>query len=355
MQQNLNIFELNFKLFNISGVIPSKNVNSSLWKSALFRIFHIISLLLSISMFTLQFLAIYHYWGNINLMVDCIGFLATFAAVCFNSSYTIIKWKNICNVTDTFEKSSIFCSELVRSNQKHMKILNEILKMAQIYNKLIVISEIIVPIFFILPTLVQQIMTSGEKILQEAETVDGLQKYFIFVIWLPPVLKQEIIIRVIYGFQCIFAWEICLFSAAVFPFYIVLLLFTGTQFKLLSSIIREMDEVICRVQTPVNILHEVPIQPFTADRTELSDSVQSPMSKKLPLKSNLDIEEPTALTTERLRSSKMQLNTLNEFDINRLSEIIQDLSSPEIKSTTKNDPERFYLVECIKLHQESIK
>jgi hypothetical protein len=124
MQQKLNIFQLKVKLFNISGIISSENINSSLWKSALFRIFQILSLLLFISMIILQFLAIYHYWGNINLMADIIGFLGAFAAVCFNSSYTIIYWKNICDVTDTFETNSIFCSELVRSNKKHMKILN---------------------------------------------------------------------------------------------------------------------------------------------------------------------------------------------------------------------------------------
>jgi hypothetical protein len=154
MQQKLNIFELNFKLFNISGVIPSENINSSLWKSALFLIFQTLSILLFISMITLQFLAIYHYWGYINLMVDCIGFLAACAAVRFNSSYTIIYWKNICDVTDTFETNSIFCSELVRSNQKHMKILNATLNLAQIYIKLISMSKIIVPVFFILPTFV---------------------------------------------------------------------------------------------------------------------------------------------------------------------------------------------------------
>jgi hypothetical protein len=213
----------------------------------------------------------------------------------------------------------------------------------------------IVPIFFILPTFVQHLMTSGEEILQEAETVEGFRKYFIFVIWLPPVLKQEFIIRLIYGLQCICLWDICLFTAAIAPCYSNLYLYTGTQFKLISSIIREMDEVMLSLENPGNILHEVPIQQFTADTTKFSDSFQSLMSQKLLLKSNLDKEEPTVLSTERILSSKMQLNTVHEFDINRQSEIIHDLTSPELKSTTKNDPESLYLVECVKLHQASIE
>jgi hypothetical protein len=198
-------------------------------------------------------------------------------------------------------------------------------------------------------------MTSDEEIIQEVETVDGFTKYFVFVIWLPPVVKQEFIIRVIYGLQCIYMWGICLFSVAVTPFYTVIILYTGTQFKLISSIIREMDEVMCRVENSGNILHEVPEQPFTTDPKNPSDSIQSPISNNLPLKSNLDIEEPTALSSERILSSKMQQKVLLEDDISRESERIHDISSPEINSRTKKDPEIYHLVECIKLHQASIK
>jgi hypothetical protein len=214
---------------------------------------------------------------------------------------------------------------------------------------------IIAPIFFVLPTFVQHLMTSGEKILQEAESIDGFTKYFLFVIWLPPVLKQEFIIRVIYGLQCICLWEICLFTSAIAPLYTVLFLYTGTQFKLISSIISEMDEVMCRLQNSDITPREVPEQLLTTDTRNPSDSSHSLMSKKLPLKSNLDTEEPPVLSTESILSSKMQQNFLQEFDINRQSERLHDRSSPEIKSTTKNDPESLYLVECIKLHQASIK
>jgi len=313
-------------------------------ESALFRIFQILTLLLFVSKITLQFLAIFHYWGNINIIVDCIGLLASSVGVCFITFYTTIFWKNICDVIDTFETNSIFCNELVRSRQKHMKIVNEALKLAQIYIKVVFISETIMPVCFILPIFVQHLITSDEEILQEVETVDGFKKYFIFVMWLPPVVKQKFIIRVMYGLQFIIGWEVCLFTASLTPFYTVLYLYIGTQFKLISSIIKEMDEVMCRVENPGNILHEVTEQNFKTGTKIISDLFQS----------NMNTEKPTALSKERILNAKMQQNILQEVDINRQSERI-DLSTPEIKSTTKNDPESFYLVECIKLHQASIE
>ena len=354
MQKNLNIFQFNVKLFNISGVIPSENINSSLWKSALFRIYQAISLLLFISNIPLQFLAIYHYWGNTNLVSNSIGLLVAFIDLTIISIYIIIFWKSFCDVMDTFERNSIFCNELVRSNQKHMKIVNEILKLAQIYNKVISMSINLVSLSLILPTFVQHLMTSDEEILQKAETDEGFTKHLIFVIWLPPAVKQKIIIRVMYGLQCICLAEMCLLISAISSLCIVLFLFTGTQFKLISSIIREIDEENFMVETPGNVLHEVPEQLFTADRNKLSDLFQSQISNKIPLISNSDTEEPTALSTEMILSSKMQQNILQEGNNIRQSERIHDLSLPEIKST-KNDPEYLYLLECIKLHQESIR
>ena len=305
-------------------------------------------------MITLQFLAIYHYWGNVNMVADSIGFVVPLLAHSIVSIYTIIFWRNICDLMDTFERNSIYRSELVRSNQKHMNIVNETLKLAQICNKVTSISINLVPISLILPTFVQHLMTSDEEILQKAGTEEGFTKHFLFVIWFPPAVKQEFIIRLMYGIQCICVWESCLICTAIYLLCIVLFLFTGTQFKLISSIIREIDEDNFIVETPGNVLHEVPEQMFTAERNKLSDLFHSQISNEITLKSNSDTEETTALSTQMIPSSKMQQNILQEFDNFRQSERIHDLSLPEIKST-KNDPEYLYLLECIKLHQESIR
>jgi hypothetical protein len=262
-------------------------------------------------------------------MADIIAILAASGNLGFVIFFTNIFWKQIFDLLDTFETNSIFCSELVRSNPKHMKIINDTLNQTNNYNKAIFMFINLQAICYVLPTLVHNVMTSDQEILQETETVDGFTKYFPFIVWLPPIVKQETFIRVMYGLQCIFWYEMCLFSATIFTFHVVLFLFTGTQFKLISSIIREMDEVMCRLENPDIELHEVPEQIFTADRKNLS--------------------------TEGKLSAIVQQTSLQEDDINQHSERVQIISSPEIKPTTRTETEVFYLRECIKLHQASIK
>jgi ABC-type bacteriocin/lantibiotic exporter with double-glycine peptidase domain len=169
-------FQFNVKLFKLAGIIPSENINSSSWKSALFRIFQVLSLLLDISMITLQFIALYHYWGNLNVIAGIIAILIASVFICFIIFYTNIFRKKFCDLTESFETNSIFCSELVRSNQKHIKIVHKTLRRAQIYNKVISMFINAQPIFYILPTLVRNLMNSDKEILQAAETVDGFTK-----------------------------------------------------------------------------------------------------------------------------------------------------------------------------------
>jgi hypothetical protein len=232
--------------------------------------------------------------------------------------------------------------------------LNETLNRGQIYNKVISILLHLEAILYILPTFVQNLITSDEEILQAAETVDGFTKYFPYVIWLPPVAKQEFIIRVMHGLQCINVWEMSSFIAAYASFFTVLFLFTGTQFKLISSIIREMEEVLYMFENTGGEPCESSEQIFTNERKSLSYTFQSPMLNQLPLTPKENGNGPTNVITQR-KHSKMQPKILQEDGINRHSERIYNLSSPERKSTRENDSESFCLLECIKLHQASIK
>ncbi|GFG39184.1 hypothetical protein Cfor_04143, partial [Coptotermes formosanus] len=347
------MFQLNAKLLCTSGIIPNENINSSSWKSVLFRIFQITLYLLITCMIILQLLALYHYWGNIKLMTDCVGFLAGFGSLYIIALYIMFSWKDISEVFDNFETNSIFCNALVLLNQRHMKILNESLNLAQNLNKVISTLVFLSAIMYILPTFIQHLMTSEEAMLQQAGTEEGFTKHFIFVIWFPPALKQELTIRITYALQCICLLAEISLAAGVLPFQVVLIFYTGTQFKLISSIIREMDEVVCRIENSGNLLHEIPEQLFTTDRKILSNSFQLPMPTKLP-KPNWDEDESTVLSTERQLRSKTLQNLLQGGDINQPSERLNDQSSSEIIPTDNNDPASLYLLECIKLHQACI-
>jgi hypothetical protein len=107
-------------------------------------------------------------------------------------------------------------------------------------------------------------MISDEEILQEVETVDGFTKYFFY-----NVASSSVETKIYYS--CNLGTSVHILVGNVFiyccfaPFYTVLLSYTGTQFKLISSIIREMDGLMCRVENSGNILHEVPEQRFTAE------------------------------------------------------------------------------------------
>jgi ABC-type multidrug transport system fused ATPase/permease subunit len=358
MHQRVNIFEYNVKIFNICGVIPSDNINSSLWKSILFRMFLIFSFVLSTLMVTLQILALYFYWGNIWLITDCLGLLTGFAASYTTTPYFIYYWEDVSKLMESLETKSIYSMELIRTNQRHMKIVNDSRNLAQLLSKSSFVLILLSGVMYILPTFVRHLSASDKEILQEAETVEGFTKYFVFVMWLPLVVKQPFVIRLTYVLQCICTFRAFMFAAAFVPIEIMLLIYTGTQFKLLSSILSEMDETIYRLENSDEIIDEVQHQKNDPEGEDLPKSTQSGMLSEVP-KYEMDRRKGKETLAERQMTnqsrSEILQNLLQVYNFNRTSGKFIELSSEGLTPTKEEDFASLFFLEFIKLHQECIK
>lgn len=357
MHQKVNMFEYTVKLFNICGVIPSDNVNSSLWKSILFRMFMILSFAILILMVSLQMLGLYYYWGNMWLITDCLVLLIGFAAAYITATYFIYYWKDASKLIEAFEAKSIYSMELVRTNQRHMKIVNDSRNFALLLSKATFFLILLSGVMYILPTFLQHLSATDEDILQEAETVEGFTKHFVFVMWLPPVVKQPFVIRLTYVIQCICTFRGFMFAATFVPIEILLLIYNGTQFKIISSILNEMDEVIYRLENPDEIVDEVSQKKNDIDEI-LPKSTESETAPEVP-KYEMDRRKGKETWTKRqptyqLRSEILQ-NVLQVYNFNRKAGKFIDLSSDDLTPTEGEDAASSYLSECIKLHQACIK
>jgi hypothetical protein len=320
--------------------------------------FLIFSFTLLTLMVTLQILGLYFYWGNIWLMTDCLVLLVGFAVAYTTTFYFIYYWEDVPKIIEAFETKSIYSMELVRTNQRHMKIVNDSRNFALLLSKATFFLILLSGVMYILPTFVQHLSASDEEILREAETVQGFTKHFVFVMWLPPVVKQPFLIRLTYVLQCICTFRGFTFAAAFVPFEITALIYNGTHFKLISSILNEMDETIYRLENSDEIVDEVLQQENETDGEVLPKSTDSEMPSEVP-KYETDRKKGKETSTKRqptnqLRSEILQ-NILQVYNFNRKSGKFIDLSSDDLTPTEEDDSASLYLSECIKLHQACIK
>jgi hypothetical protein len=207
---------------------------------------------------------------------------------------------------------------------------------------------------YILPTFVRHLSASDEEILQEGETVEGFRKYFVFVMWLPPMVKQPFVIRLTYVLQVICTFRGFIFAAMFVPTQIMLLIYNGTQFKLISSILSEMDEIIYRLENSDETFDQLSQHKNYNDAEVLRESSQSEFPKH-----EMDIKKGKETSTKRqlsnqLRSEILQ-NILQVYKFDRKSGKFIDFSSEDMAPTKEEDAASLYLSECIKLHQACIE
>jgi hypothetical protein len=291
-------------------------------------------------------------------MTDCFGLLTGFAVAYITTIYFIYYWEDVSKLLEALETKSIYSMELVRTNQRHMKIVNDSRNFALLLSKAIFFLIVLSGVMYILPTFVRHLSVSDEEILQEAETVEGFTKHFVFVMWLPPVVKQPFFIRLTYALQCICTFRGFGIAAAFVPTQITLLIYNGTQFKIISSIFNEMDETIYRLENSDEIVGEVSQQKNDTDGEYLPKSTQSEMPSEFP-KYEMDRWTGKETLTKRqltnqLRSEILQ-NILQVYKFNRKSGEFIDLSSENLTPTREEDAASLYLSECIKLHQACMK
>jgi hypothetical protein len=300
-------------------------------------------------MMTLQIFALYYYWGNVGLMTDCLGLLAGFAATYVSTPYFIYYWEDISKLIETLETKSICSIDLVRRNERHTKIFNDSRNLAILLSKATSFLILLSGVMYILPTFVRHLSTSDEEILQEAETEEGFKKHFVFVMWLPPVVKQPFVIRLTYVLQCICTFRGFTYSAAFVPIEVVLLVYTGTQFKVLSSILKEMDDSIYRLGNADKIVDRPPQQENDADGEVLPKIAQTGMPSEVPKYEMGEMEGKNISIEGQLRSETLQ----NQLQI--YNGKFADLSSEDLSSTEKEDAASLYFLECVKLHQLCIR
>jgi hypothetical protein len=309
-------------------------------------------------MMTLQIFALYYYWGNVGLMTDCLGLLAGFAATYISTPYFIYYWENVSKLIETLETKSICTIDLVRRNERHTKIFNDSRNLAILLSKATSFLILLSAVMYILPTFVRHLSTSDEEILQEAETEEGFRKHFVFVMWLPPVVKQPFVIRMMYVLQCICTFRGFTYSAAFVPIEIVFLVYTGTQFKVMSSILKEMDDSIYRLENVDKIVDKAPQQKNDAGGEVLPKITQTGMLSEVPKYKMDEMEEKdTSIEgqlSNELRSETFQ-NQLQIYNVNQELRTFADLSSEDLSSTEKEDTASLYFLECVKLHQLCIR
>lgn len=322
MYDSLNLMTLNARLLINVGIIPSDGTYKNTWKWKLNRFCHSFLFLVYIPSLTLQLLSFYFYWGNIKLIVESIGTTSGLMACYFPALYMIVKWEDFCMMMYRLETNSIFSVEMVRENDKQMKII-QTSKRAAIFLTWITIASIIAigVSFDTIPLMRLAFSKSETENLQNNEHTEVF-KYLVMVMWLPGDLTDERWYWYIYTIQAMIIFVACAYLSAILPFLLTMIVYTETQFRIVSSSLTEIDERYKEGDTEI----------------EVTKSETDPRISGLR---NL-VNEDEVLSLRR--------EIMKEFNSTKAGDGSSCTAASALTAKEEDDAS-CYLVECIKLHQ----
>jgi hypothetical protein len=342
LEQRLNLMDTPLKLLNITGVIPSKEICSSLWKYRLYRLCQISSYTLYVTVAVLQVLGLYHYWGDLVITTDNLAVIGTFMIGYIPTIFAMINSKEICDLIDYLEENSILNSNKIRSNTKHMKIIQEAKNLASYLTKFTVVSLLITIFFWTIYPLVMIWFRSETEGTGNHEDLRTIFQFLVYVMLIPSDVRDSYLFGAIYLFQAITFSMALTYLIGLIPLYFSLIVYITAQFNIVSEAINEIDNALSYKQenkrladfAEGNTRPDENFKLFIRHRTVLSDGLRESKNKARRVAVQRRALE-YGIARQRHPASTMSINN-NTNDAESYSTIIM-------------------MVECIKLHQSAIR
>jgi hypothetical protein len=236
----------------------------------------------------------------------------------------IVKWEDFYVMMYRLETNSIFGAEMVRNNDKQMEKIN-ISKRSVIILTWITLASItaICVSFNTIPLMRLAFSNSETEKLRNADHIDEVFKYLVQVMWLPGDLSEKHWHWYIYTAQATVMCAGCAYLTAILPFLLTIIVYTETQFRIVSSSLTEIDERYKEEPEVIKSKTDIKISGF-------GHSVNYDEDHSLRLKVTEELNSTNA--RDGLNDSTAMALTIKEYDT-----------------------ASWYLVECIKLHQEVIE
>jgi hypothetical protein len=342
LEERLNLMNTPLKLLNITGIIPSKEICSSVWKFRLYRLCQISSYTLYFTVALLQVLGLYHYWGDLVITTDNLAVTGTFMIGYIPPIFAMINSKEICGLVDYLEENSILNSSKIRSNTKHMKIIQEAKYLASNLTKFTVVSLLITIFFWTVYPLVMIWFRSETEGTENHEDIRTTFKFLVYVMLIPSDVRDSYLFGAIYLFQAITFSMALTYLIGIIPLYFSLIVYITAQFDIVSEAINEIDNTLSYEQenkrlagfAERNARSEGDFKLFERHRTVLSDGLCERKNKARRVAVQRRALEYGAARQRHPASTMSIYNSTN--DAEAYSTIIM-------------------MVECIKLHQSAIR
>jgi hypothetical protein len=331
--------------FIMSGLLPPSCCSNSRWKSFLYDFYTLISIIFHIPFFTLQFMGVYAYWGNVPLVAGIIFQMTC----CFDGLVVLVYFtyhrKYLVRIFEMLETEFLPYIRKVGSYQKQDTIMREGTNFSNKMNKmLMIIFFFAMSAWSVFPFFVKLWSHDPEQELASNTTGPLHFEYFVLATWIPDNAFTFPTYEIIYACQFFYIWSFVSNFTTGNMVFSSMFLGIANQFQLLSATIRDID-YIC-VDFEANVLNQ---EDNTSTGTIFNSYVAG---TEIGNVGTLRESKQTHSSTDRF--SLNPTNNVDRYD-KPCGDVIDSADWPALYANEPNCAETMYMTECIQYHQRLLK
>jgi hypothetical protein len=331
------ILDLQLKCFLFGGIRASENIRSSSRKLLAFNVYSALTVIMYIPSLAGQAAALYLLSENV-AELTAIAFPVIAGYLHFLiSSYLLLNRKPLEKILIRTEESFEECRKKLPLTREHNLIIDGATKKIRLYSWIFVITNVVTWVLWMSLPLVFRLSAYVNKqesvALNVTEIDDKIHwEYVCYKMWLPRVVYQEPYYYVVWAYQAFLIGILLLDNTGYNSTYYALTIFTAAHFKVVASLIQDIDQYI---SSPCSTNSLEPRLPWPYMENEILPQDGKRYAKEIDLKNSGFSDR---------ENKKDQTSQLDEYPSLNPQGITENIQKAEN-----------YLVNCVKYHQAILR
>jgi hypothetical protein len=330
------ILDLQMKCFAFGGIRASENIRSSSHKLLAFKVYTALTVIMYIPSLAGQAAAFYLLSEDVAEMTAIAFPVIAGYLHFFISSYLLLNRKQLEQILIRTEESFEECRRKLPLTKEHNLIIDGATKKIRLYSWIFVTTNISTWVLWMSVPLVFRLSAYVNKeslALNDTEIDDKIHwEYVCYKMWLPRAVYQEPYYYLVWAYQAFLIGILLVDNTAYNSTYYALTIFTAAHFKVLASLIQDIDQYIT--------------SPYSTNNLE-QHSIWSEVENETLLQNGKNFVKETVL-----KNSCVSDRENNKDETSQLVEF-RSLNSEGVTANTQKAED--YLVNCIKYHQALLR
>lgn len=352
--QQLGLMDVVRLELSITGLIPSPGITSNRWRLKFFRWYQNLILCVYVPVMAGQVLAMYHFWGDVDIVTDCAGTFFAFVACFFDYLYLIEHEKGVLHVCELLEGNPVPKVNTPHLVQKYLGIVEGCRREIRLVMRCFWGLAMVGAIKWLIYNPVQDLIVD-RHFLNKTRNDNRPNADFVFIIWFPFDATWSPLFEVVYMFQSVLLVMAACHNICANSTFITFMVHAWGKLEIAESTMTCMEE-------------ELHPERFRAAKESEEDDIDRPESRVTEeLQENDRVEEilnsKSGLSVENILNgdsymypTEKNFNADLSDDSEESGDAAFEVNSSRLDSDAATEDEAFlYLVKCVKQHQAAIE